>query len=483
MPLISFKPGYNPLKYGFGENPVLLYYTLAGLLLLITGPILLLTAKRRVGLGQKLGIIPPDIAAKLSAVSAGDLDNCGRDARAPAVWFHAVSVGEFNAAWPLIQAFKQKHPNIPLVISTATATGQQLAKQRASDIATIIYFPLDLPLPLANWLDAVKPQLAVIVETELWPGFTHECQKRNVPIAVVNGRISLRSFARYLCLKPMFAPILRRLSLIVAQNQSELARYQAIGGKQLPIAAFGNLKFDGMRLPEQGQLNDLRRSLNIEQDDLVIVAGSTHEGEESALLECLAHFKSSGLTSGQSGQKLPTPKLILAPRHPERWARVANLIESAGYRVRSHSRQEIFDNDNDVYLLDTIGQLFTHYGLATAAFVGGTLVPVGGHNLVEPMAYAVPVVCGPQLFKTADVAQSLIDHNALTVVNDGIQLQQELKLLLESEQLRQQRGRAGQIWLAASQGAVDKTLQALESLLAASYNKVEKQAAPGVTIR
>jgi 3-deoxy-D-manno-octulosonic-acid transferase len=363
-------------------------------------------------------------------------------------------VGEFNAAWPLIQALSEKHPEYHLCVSTGTATGQQLAKEKAGALATVFYFPLDLPWAVNAWLDVVQPSLVAIVETELWPGFTYECQQRNIPMIIVNGRISLRSAKGYRRLRLFFGPVLRRFKFIAAQTDAELERYKSIGGNGLAIGSFGNMKFDGFKPITLEQAEQLRDSIGLSSSDHVLVAGSTHEGEESAILDALS--------------KLRNFKLIIAPRHPERWQHVAEVVTAAGFRVRKCSESERFERDGDVYILDTIGQLFNYYSLATLAFVGGTLAKVGGHSLAEPYAYGVPVICGPHLFKTTDIARSLKEAEAMKVVKDADEFITALDALLQSPELRKTMGHKGQVWVTQSQGAVRRTLGMIESVLESS---------------
>jgi 3-deoxy-D-manno-octulosonic-acid transferase len=417
---------------------VFLYYAGVALLLCFVGPFLLLAEKRRKGLAAKLGSIPDDVRQSLQNSK-------------PKIWIHAVSVGEFNAAWPLIQALREQHPEYHLCISTATATGQQLAKEKAGGTATVFYFPLDLPHAINAWLDAVKPCLVAIVETELWPGFTYECEKRSIPMVIVNGRISLRSSKKYRQWKAFFGPVIRRFKAIAAQTEAEVDRYKGIAGKDINASSFGNMKFDGFNPISAEQAEQLRASLGLRKDEHVLIAGSTHEGEEAAML--------AALTS------LGNFRLIIAPRHPERWDHVAEVVASAGFRPRRFSKGEGFDEAKDVYLLDSIGQLFNYYSIATLAFVGGTLAKVGGHSLAEPYAYGVPVICGPHLFKTSDIAKCLRDAEAIRIITDEAELPAAISTLLQSSELRTRMGSNGREWVTNSQGAVRRTVRMIESVL------------------
>ncbi len=435
-----------------------LYYSVVLVLLVLAGPVLLASARRRAGIWQKLGVLPRDLP--------------GPGGARP-VWFHAVSVGEFNAVWPLIQAFSARNPRCPYVVSTATQTAQKLARERCPEGVPVFYFPLDLPWAVSNWLAALDPALVVIAETEIWPGFMHQCSRRRLPVMVVNGRISPRSFRGYKRWRLLFGPVLRQFSAIAVQTEADAGRYRAIAGDSLPVHVFGNLKFDGLTPICGAESEALARAINLAACDRVIVAGSTHAGEEAALLDLLDRLMAQDGAGAAAGPL----RLILAPRHPERWDEVASLVASRGFRVRRYSRGEGFEGERDVYLLDTIGLLFRYYSLGTIAFVGGTLAPVGGHNLAEPYAYAVPVICGPHLDKTAESANGLLSAQALSLASNSEELFATASELLASPGKRDRLGRAGQEWLRASQGAVDRTVALLESVLAKQYNDL--RAEPG----
>ena len=431
-----------------------LYYSLVALALCLAGPVLMLSAKRRAGLGQKLGVVPLSIR------------NHASDGRA--IWFHAVSVGEFNAVWPLVRAFAARHPQYRIYISTTTATGQQLAGERASDLAHVFYFPLDLPWALNAWMDAVRPVLAVVVETEIWPGFTHECSKRDIRLVVVNGRISPRSFGSYHRLRHFFGPVIRQFAAIAAQSKGDAQRYLAITD-QANVTVTGNLKFDGLKPISKPEQEEVRSRLHLAPNQIVVVGGSTHEGEESALLAAFRKLTAALASDANQAGKAP-PRLILAPRHPERFVRVADLISEMGFRPRRYSAGETFEQESDVFLLDTIGQLFRYYSVATVAFVGGTLAPIGGHNILEPYAFGVPVACGPSLEKTLDTANGLRDRQAIRIVSNSDELADNLIELIRSDEMRRELGERGRQWLSESQGAVDRTLRILESFLRPPYN-------------
>lgn len=431
------------------EQFLLLIYEIGlSVLLLLLGPFLLLNRKARAGLSQKLGFIESGLAMRLGKLNRP-------------TWFHAVSVGEFNAAWPFIQAYQKRFPDKDIVISTTTATGQALAKERAGRMATIIYFPFDLPWIVSKWLDLIDPELVCIMETELWPSFMEACRRRNLSVVMLNGRLSPRSFQRHKLIEPLSAPMLRKFALIGAQTQAEAKRYRTIGGDYLPVAVFGNLKYDGLAILDSIQVANLASELNISNGDLVLVAGSTHDGEESLALDVLDKFR-------QAPENRAKPlKLIIAPRHPERFELVADLIGKRGYSVKRHSLGQAFKDRSDVFLLDTIGSLSKFYAVASVAFVGGTLARVGGHNLVEPYAYSVPVVCGPSLYKTRDIANTLMESNALRIGRNRLEVEQLLLSLLTQKDLQEAIGRCGRAWLQDNQGATERALQSIEPLVEA----------------
>lgn len=411
------------------------YYSLLILVLTIIGPFLLLSKKARAGLGHKLGVVP------------AWLDTDKKRARA---WFHAVSVGEFNALLPLIEEFSRRHPEFELFVSTTTGTGQALAKSKVGSIAGVFHFPLDLPWATGNFINAIKPDFVAIVETEIWPGFMNQCHKRKIPVILINGRLSPRSFKSYCRWGWFFGNVFRQFAALAVQSEEEAKRFYQLAGKKINLAVCGNLKFDGLKAISTETRMSLRQKLGLAENEQVLVAGSTHEQEEAALLKAI------------KGEKI---RLILAPRHPERFDRVVAILEARGFRPRKFSKNESFEQENDVYLLDTIGQLNNFYSVSTIAFVGGTLVPVGGHNLSEPCIYKVPVLCGPYVHKTKYLADCLQAQGALYLVQDEFELAERLHELKVSPELCQQMGTAGFDWLAQSQGAVERTIVLIEQTI------------------
>ncbi len=438
---------------------ILLFIYQAGLaaFLIFFGPFLLIYKRARAGVLQKLGHIPVKLKRELQLLKSP-------------VWFHAVSVGEFAALFPLIEAFHKELPRQDIVISTTTKAGNQLAKERVAEYATVIYFPFDLPWLASRMLNLIKPSLFAIVETELWPGFIRECAKRQIPLAIVNGRMSPRSFRWYRLMKPVFSPLLQRFSIIATQSQVEADRYSALAEKNLPLKVLGNLKYDIQPAITFSDVIQLKAKLNIAEQDLVLIAGSTHENEEAFVLRTLNRFVELTDTKYRSR----TLRLIIAPRHPERFNRVAQIITQAGHPVRRYSRNQSFTSKTDVMLIDTIGVLSKYYALADLAFVGGTIAKVGGHNLLEPYLYSVPAVCGPFVYKTKDTANILRHRKALFIGKNKTEIEAAIIRLLDNAKIRENMGRNGKVWLEENRGAVRQTLDNLTPLLVDnSRNKTE----------
>jgi 3-deoxy-D-manno-octulosonic-acid transferase len=427
-----------------GAEMIFLYYFCFSLVLFVAGPFLLFKKKARAGLWQKLGFVCKELRANQSKLSG-------------CVWFHAVSVGEFNAILPLIKSFHSKYPHLPIVVSTTTYTGQKLAQEKVASIAQVFYFPFDIPSATRTYLKLLQPRLVVIAETEIWPGFSYECKKLGVKLVVVNGRMSPRSYKSYMKHRRVFAPVLQAFTEFGVQSVEEAKRYSDVGGPKVNIRVLGNLKFDGLEPIGSEQIALLRKQVNLSEDHFVLVAGSTHEGEETAMLK--AYGRMLDTNGGEFADKV---RLVLVPRHPERFDHVAAMVDQAGYAVRRHSRSERFtDSGREVYLLDVIGKLFDFYSLADIAFVGGTIAPVGGHNIMEPYAYSVPVVVGPRVEKTRDVANALVACNALSLCQNSEEVVDSILQLFADRNARLKAGAAGRALLNSSQGALSKAIDML----------------------
>ena len=376
--------------------------------------------------------------------------------RAPhGVWVHAVSVGEVQACAPLVTALYRRHPDLPLTVTTFTPTGAARARALFGNIAEVRYVPYDLPGAVRRFLKRVDPQLAVIFETELWPNLYRECGRRRVPLVLASARISERSLGRYRRLGALFRDALSQASIVAAQGEADAARFRALGADAGSTHVTGNLKFD-FELPEDLPERGRRLRRHYARGRPLWVAGSTREGEEAAVLAAQRQVR------GTHADAL----LVIAPRHPARFDEVAQLIAEGGEGfTRRSDGERAEDEETAVLLLDSLGELLEFYAAADVAFVGGSLVPVGGHNLLEPAALGVPVLTGPHNFNAADVARLLIARGAAEVVHNAQELGARVSALLSDPAERERIGGCGRATVDGSRGALERLLALIEPLL------------------
>lgn len=418
---------------------MLLFYSLALALALVVGaPYWLFrmatSGKYREGLGERLGFVPK----RLVAVSKGG----------PVIWVHAVSVGELLAAARMIEDLRKKLPGWRIVVSTTTRTGQALARQRFG-AENVFYFPLDFAFAVRAYLRALQPRILVLMETEFWPRLLAECRRAQLPVTVVNARISDRSWPRYLRLRFLWKRLLNSLALVLAQSETDVERLRAIGAANVRFG--GNLKYD-IRSVESAPVT-LALEKYIVPGTEVLVCGSTLEGEERMLLEAMP----SDIV------------MVLAPRHPERFEAVAQLLERSGRPwVR---RSQWIDapaplRAGTVFLLDSIGELASIYSLATIAFVGGSLVPAGGHNPLEPAQFRVPVVMGPHYENFRAIVDQLRAQDAIRIVEPAA-IKTELASLFADAKAAHALGERAYTVFSAEAGATVRSVDALISLIGA----------------
>ncbi|CBV40902.1 lipid IV(A) 3-deoxy-D-manno-octulosonic acid transferase [Halomonas elongata] len=376
------------------------------------------------------------------------------------LWLHCASVGEVQAAQPLIEALRKRYPQHRLVITTMTATGAERAvalAEAASDEAggevSHYFLPLDFPCAARRFVARLRPRLAIFFETELWPNLLASCARRGVPVAVVNGRLSARSFRTYRRLRRLMQEALSHVDWLGAKSRQDAERFAALGMAEDATSVTGSLKFDIALNDEAFKVSERLHTLLGGRP--VWVAGSTHPGEDEALLT--AHARVREIRS--------EALLILVPRHPRRFEAVAELCAARGLACARRSKGEAPGSETAVYLGDTMGELRALYGAADLAFVGGSLVPVGGHNLLEPAAMGVPVLTGPELANFEDVAETLREHQALVEVADGEALAAALLRLFDEPAERQRLAEAGRTVVEANRGALARTLDGLETLL------------------
>lgn len=373
---------------------------------------------------------------------------------APSIWVHAVSVGEVQASAALVRALRVRYPRTPLVLTTVTPTGAQLARTLFDEGVHVRYVPYDLPGCVRRFFDRVRPLLAVILETELWPNLYHECGKRDVPLVLASARISPRSVGRYRLLVSLFRETLSHGIVIAAQSASDAERFKSIGANPARTHVTGNIKFDFV-IPEalMSQGKELRGRYG--GDRPVWIAGSTHEGEEEIVLDAHAAVR----------RELGNALLVLVPRHPNRFEAVAALLRKRGVSFVARSRSPSADGAVEVLLLDTLGELVTFYAASDVAFVAGSLVPIGGHNLLEPAALRLPILIGPHNFNSEDIARLLIEVGAANVVTDTRELAAEVLRLLKDAPARDEMGGAGRRALDENRGALQRLLALIDPLV------------------
>jgi 3-deoxy-D-manno-octulosonic-acid transferase len=404
------------------------------------------SGRYRAGIRGRLGLVP----AGLQAAVAGKR----------VIWVHAVSVGEVMAATQLIRELKTALPGWVVAVSTTTETGQRLAKDRLAG-APVFYLPLDFKFAVRRYLRVLRPQMLVLMESELWPRLIEECAKSGVPVAVVNARVSDRSFPRYMRLRRLWRPFLEMISLFLAQSRETAERLVKIGAPVERVRVTGNLKYDVRVRSESALTKMLREKLPV--GARVVVCGSTLEGEEKILLEAWRALLA----------KEPNALMVLAPRHPDRFSAVAGVVSANNFRLvrASEFREEnvgelttLAVDAGSIFLLDTIGDLASMYGLGRVAFVGGSLVSAGGHNPLEPAQFGVPVVMGPSFQNFRDIVQTMLDANALRIVS-AMDVGAELTMLLQSADDATALGERGRAVFEAQSGATARTVQMLMSLL------------------
>jgi len=372
----------------------------------------------------------------------------------PTIWIHAVSVGEVQAAEPLVRQLRSRHPEYGVLLTTVTPTGAARARQLLDDRVQLRYVPFDLPGSVRRFFDRVQPRLAMILETELWPNLYAECGRRRVPLVLASARISPHSVGRYRLLVPLFRRALSHGIVIAAQSETDAERFRSIGASAERTRVTGNIKFDFQPPPDIGP-RGLRWRAENAPGRPVWAAGSTHEGEEAIILA--AHQRVL--------ERFPDALLLLVPRHPQRFEAVRELLGRRHVPYEERSSGISIAPDRTVLLGDTMGELMLFYAAADVAFVAGSLVPIGGHNLLEPASLNRPVLTGPHNFNSEEIAQLLLDAGASRMVADAGQLAQAVIELFGDAQLRESMGAAGKAVLDANRGALDRLLTLVDPLL------------------
>ncbi|MBM4067731.1 MAG: 3-deoxy-D-manno-octulosonic acid transferase [Planctomycetes bacterium] len=376
---------------------------------------------------------------------------CVRETQASCAWFHGVSLGEIHLLGPVVAAFRKRHPDWQCVVSTTTDTGFEEATKRFADLP-VFHWPLDFSWAVSRALRRVQPSLVVLAECELWPNFLSACKSAGVQVAVINGRMSPRSRRRFEKFRWLVSGLFRRLDLCAVQTEEHAAAFRSLGSPSVVVT--GSVKYDGASLDRDNpRTRDMARLLDITPDDFVLVAGSTQAPEEQVILDTYLKTKA----------RHANLRLILVPRHRERFDEVAALIDRAGVPFLRRSRMDGPAKRHDVMLSDTIGELSAIWGLADVAYVGGSLDGVrGGQNMIEPAAYGAAVLFGPHTWNFKDTVARLLEHGAAVQVADAGELENEVARLLGDAHARQELGEAARHFVFSQQGATAKTLQALD---------------------
>ena len=369
-------------------------------------------------------------------------------------WVHAVSVGEVNAAVPLIEALMRRYPDSPMVVTTVTPTGSERVQKIFGERVFHVYLPYDLPASVKRFLNRIQPRFAVIMETEIWPNLFITCRERAIPIVVTNARLSERSLRGYGPVRPLARRAIRCASFVAAQSPIDAERLRLLGAAVTRLAVIGNLKFD-MAVPDSLVESGERMRDSWGTRRPVWIAASTHEGEELPVLK--AH--SAVL------QRFPDALLLIAPRHPERFKPVVSACRSLGFSTRVRSDEGIADARCQCFVIDAMGELLQFYASADIAFVGGSLEAIGGHNLLEPAALGKPVIVGPHTFNTEEIAASLIEAKAVLRVANEVELGAALIRLFTQSAEREAMGQAAQAVLERERGAVERTVQIVAQVM------------------
>lgn len=400
------------------------------------GLIMLFTGKYRKSLGPKLGVgVDPLI---------------GVTDKGPRVWIHAVSVGEVTAAAPIVAALRKDMPGACLIVSTSTETGQEMARNIIADATAIIYYPLDFPWVVRKMIRRVRPDIFVMTETELWPNFIRTCRQWGIKVVMVNGRISPRSYERYYGTRFFWRRTLLCIERMGMISATDAERIEAIGMPPERVSVLGNAKYDGLAARVSSDLADeISRRVRIQTGERVLVAGSTHDGEETVLLQVY----------GKLLADYPDMKLVIVPRHVDRGRTVLELVRNSGYPdclAMSEINAGRIRRDERVLIVDVIGELFKIYSLATVVFCGGSLVPRGGQNILEAAAWGKVVFYGPSMEDFQDEKTLLEGVGAGFTVTNPEDLLQGIRSLLEDPDVLRRKGAAAMAAVAANRGASRK---------------------------
>ena len=370
------------------------------------------------------------------------------------IWIHAVSVGEVQAAVPLVREIARRFPRRELLVTTVTPTGAARVEAAFGDTVTHCYIPFEMPVAVNRFFDSLNPELALIMETEIWPNLYRGCGTRDIPLILVSARISPKSLSGYRRFLPLIRETLSHGIIIAAQSKADAERFRALGASPVKTWVTGNIKFD-IELPPSLADDGARLRSKLFGDRPIWIAASTHEKEEQQVLAAHRDLL----------EQYPDLLLILVPRHPQRFDDVRSLISRQGFRLVARTEDRPCDAKTDVFLGDTMGELPLFYAASDIAFVGGSLVPIGGHNLLEPAALGLPVITGPQVFNAQEIADMFVELGACRMVNNASELAATVSDLFADKAAAKVMGDKGREVLQRNRGALDKLLGLLEPLI------------------
>jgi 3-deoxy-D-manno-octulosonic-acid transferase len=382
----------------------------------------------------------------------------------PVIWLHAVSVGETRAAAPLIAKLKQSYPRHQILVTNMTPTGRETSEKLFHDEVLRCYLPYDFPSAVSRFLKHYRPVLGLLVETEIWFNLIHACSKENIPLMLVNARLSERSAARYRRIGKLTAKALQELSVVAAQSEPDAERLKSLGAHDVRIT--GNLKFD-LTPPDSARLTAEMLREQFGRDRQVFLAASTRDGEEALILDVLARID------------VPNLLTVIVPRHPQRFDEVAALLEKRGIAYQRRSQNVAISPGTRVLLGDSMGELFAYYGACDVAFIGGSLLPLGGQNLIEACAMGVPVLIGPHHYNFVDATELAKSAGAAVEVRDAAHLASEVSRLLKDDAKRCEMGKRALDYSRAHQGATSRVMTLIFDVL---ENRVKRNSAAAVEV-
>lgn len=367
------------------------------------------------------------------------------------VWFHAVSVGEAEALFPLLKQIKLKHPDTKLLITTTTPTGSARVKAVMQDTVSHVYLPYDVPDAICRFMSCFKPRMAVMMETEIWPNIFNYCGDHHIPLYIINARLSEKSSKGYQKISGLIQPALANIKCIATQTNDDASRFISIGADSEKVETLGNIKFD-VEITTSTITEGLTIKADLFMDRFVWLIASTHKDEEKIFLDIYKVLK----------EKIPELLLILVPRHPERFPVVKKLIEKEYLSVATRTLLETVNTKTDVYLVDTMGELKAMYAAADVAFIGGSMVANGGHNILEASAVGVPVMFGPFMDNFKEIARVVLIESAAIQCQSKSDIISSMKLLYEQPDYRKELARKGKAFVQKNQGAIDRICAMLE---------------------